>query len=501
MVLETAGAPECVELFFDEVSLGVDSAAPFEWTGEDSQSLLGIAPGSYLLRAIARKGDESVETQAQVTVVQEGSRLVQVEVSDVDEQVVLWVNGVPRRSWRRNGPGQGKLQDISGWFGAGTNTVRFQQFNANDNSATGFSARLLVDGRIEKELENHKDVGGRSIEFDESFTVELEDLPALREVMLDGPTGAAIYMNHVFSGLRTPVAMNLPQGDLLVGLGVGDYLGNNRYAGNYHEQEISVSAEQTIDLTKGAAPRPVVWKVALLPVRTTHHGGMDAQNTGILQDEDIDKMMSQLEATNTHGIVPVSFGLMKWDITRLPVTDTALFRPADSGQWPRSDELLTDAGLTDLKKEYDLIVTVYSEHRANGEKVANTPCCGWGGGKGMSIPTGWVRSKPANEPNQGYIHEALHSYESYQGWLLYKLPTTLGGLHGGQTQGYQSGDCGEVHWMCWYKDFIRGQVGLSLAHTGDEVQDFPEQPNGWGGVFYTMRMGAGGKVHGPLSQD
>lgn len=486
-----------VELFLEDVSLGKRTDEPFAWTSADTPALAGLADGSYTLEAVARDtAGESASATTSFVVKSEARSVIEIEVTDVDDRLTLWVDDIPRRSWRTGGPGQSVRQDISAWFGQGTNSVRLQ--HENDSSGASFTFRLFIDGALE--LEQTAEPGnGVSVELDQSFEIEVPHAPALREITFDGPDGAALYFNDTYTGRSTPTTLLVPQGELLVGLGVGDFVGQNRYEAEFHESTLSIVVPQSFDLEEAPAPTPNVWRVALLPVRTTYHGSSALADTGVLLDSDITRMESQLNATSELAIEPLSYGLMEWEVTRLDVVDTPLTRPFDPGSWPETGILLEQANLEHLEDEYDLVVYLYSEHRADGTPVASRPCCGWGGGKGISIPTGWVRNEPADEPNEGYVHEALHSYESYQGWLLYRQPVTIGGLHGGGAQGYQSGDCGEQHYMCWYKRFIRGQVGIDLTMDGTERAEPALDAALYGGVFYTMRRGIEGNVGGPLA--
>ncbi|HEY8942728.1 MAG TPA: hypothetical protein VIM73_00645, partial [Polyangiaceae bacterium] len=254
-----------------------------------------------------------------------------------------------------------------------------------------------------------------------------------------------------------------------------------------------------VDATQGA-PLPVqnTTRIAILPVRTTIHGAGGPTNTGVLEQSDIDIMHQQTIATRDGYTEPFSYGLTSWNITVLPtVEDVPLYRPITNPEKPNDDGpdtegLLNAAGLQSLKQSYDIIEFIYSNHRADGSWVEHPACCYWGGGQVISMTTTSTRYQPANAPNVWLLHETLHSYESYNAWILREY-NGIWATHGAEKHGYWGGGNGEFDFIWYYRHFMRGQVH-EIVGMNDLQGIFPPPPppsnaDVYIGVFPTMRKG------------
>jgi hypothetical protein len=417
--------------------------------------------------------------------------VVTLKVGSVDDFLYLTVNGVRRKVVPVNGSVD---ETISSWFLPGTNRVRVQAVNTK--VAASYSVQIRVDGALAVDANCSNAPcksgvkGGAGILFDQTYDVITPNRPSARKLTVNGTAGGKIYINDAFTGASAPATFTLPQGNYLVGLGVGEGTAN-AYAGQYHEQSVQLgTSDQTVTpSTKPKLAFPNHTRVALLPIRRAVHGDSTPQNTGVLTEKDISLMHGQTKATNTGYVQPFSYGLTTWDIDLLPtVEDTPMYRPADNETAGDVERFLRESGLTSLQQTYDIIIYYYSEFTATGARVENAPCCFWGIGQSIWFSNGGMRDAGAspNSPNIYLLHESLHDYESYNEW---RLGFYLGadGTHGATTHGYVHGENGEPDFAKFYRDLMRNQVAEVNTMRGGVDSPRPRSADLWVGVFDTMR--------------
>lgn len=416
---------------------------------------------------------------------------VRLSVTDVDDFVYVWVNGLRRKVY---GAGQSDTDlDISSWFGNGSNSVRIQAINAGFSVA--YSVQLKVNGSTVLNESCFSEPcsnlpPGAGIVLDKTINVNAVG-PARQTVTLTGISGGKLYLNDQYTGLTVPASLQLPPGSYTFGLGVStDVPGNS--TGQYYERTVTVgSSALSVNVSQNAAlNQPNHTRMAILPIRRTIHGPGGADNTGVLMDSDVIVMQSQAIAARDSLLEPYSYNLTTWDIDVLPVVEnTPLYRDADPGASPHAYQFLIDAGLTGLYQTYDQVVFFYSKFKQDGTQVANAPCCFWGWGQEIDFSNHMTRGFwSPNYPNLYLLHETLHDYESYQINMLYKY-NGIDGTHGSGPHGYAFQEDGEEDFLKFYRFFMRGQVVELDNMRSGLAWPSPEPMSGdlFIGVFDVMR--------------
>jgi hypothetical protein len=391
--------------------------------------------------------------------------LIQVRATGVDDFLYVTVDGVRRKVWGIGDPEVGQLLDASAWFGAGANTVRVQA--ANTGGPASYSLEIWVDGQLVAtdsapgDLATSAPVG---IVVDHTLTVSTPNRPPFQAVQLTSATPGALYVNKVYTGLTTPATLTLPQGSYTFGLGVSQDLPFN-YTGSYYEQAVNVTGSTTsVNLTAGS-PLPVqkTASMVIIPIQSTYNyvtslGRPDASNAGVLQQSDIAPLLSEVEATRTVWLKPLSYGLADWSVTVLPmVTSTPLYEESPDGL--NLDRFLQDAGLDSLRQQYDRIVFYFSQQRADGTNVQDPIGTVFAVGRQfIGFQSSYTRLVAANQPNPYFLHETLHNNEAYESDILHEY-NGVNGLHGAEQHGYYSeGSSGETDFLRFYRAYMRGQV-------------------------------------------
>ncbi|MGC4063943.1 MAG: cellulose binding domain-containing protein [Polyangiaceae bacterium] len=420
---------------------------------------------------------------------------VQIRVADVDDYVYLTINGIRRRVWHYYGEGQNELIDITPWFANGNNEVRIQAMNGG--GPADYSVELYVDGQAianevcPESLCNSSNNLSSGIWLDRTYNVPLSNLPFAQTVTLTSATPGALYVNGQYTGKRTPTSLSLPPGQYTFGLGLSNDTPGS-YTGEFREETVSVGVcPKTVDLTSHSAlPVLNTTRIGILPVRTAVHG--DPTDLGVLANSDIPYLAEQMNAIRDAWVEPFSYGLTTWSVESLPVVENvALQRGPDCMDPPQTGLLLEQAGLTGLRDQYDILVFLYSSHRADGTDVAHVPCAIWAGGQEISYYSGWLRSVPPGEPSEGLFHESLHSYEWYNGWRR-GYYGGVDGLHGAEEHGYKPNQNGHSGWLDWYRAFARNQAPeLVTMRQGVEWPSVPTTSDLYVGVFDSMRYGIG----------
>jgi hypothetical protein len=432
---------------------------------------------------VACTAEPETETAAVSSLALTAPASVSLTVEPADDFVYITVNGVRREVIARSALA---AMDVTSWFVAGTNSVRVQVFNTGGPASYALSlARNAVPLIVERNPAAEPRLG---LVFDRTYQIALPGLPPSAALTVSGTTGARIYLNDAYTGKTVPSSFELPAGAYRVGVGVGE-----TNAGAYYEEVAELSAGGSLVLTPTAAEpvRPHITRVAILPIRTTYHGGTERANTGVLTQADIDTLRGQAEATSRAWVEPYSYGLTRWEVSVLDtVESTPLQRAAAADSGPDTARLLREAGLTELEQRYDSIVYLYSELTDDGTPVQNGPCCFWGWGQMVAFQNGMLRNGSDSEPNVYLLHEMLHDYEAFQTERL-GYYNGQSGVHGAESHGYPRAADGELDFLKFYRAFMRGQVA-EVAGMQDGVPwtgPLPDAPDAWIGVFETMREG------------
>lgn len=455
-----------------------------------------IAPGaSTNFGFCATRNDSSIASVAAVTDDLPGSECeegtvdpfptrVEVRVSEVDDYVYFAVNGLTRKIWNYEGPDQDQIIDVTPWFRNGDNEVEIQA--ANRGGPGDYSIELWVDGTLVLDESCPSTVcpdAEQGIFFDEQLTVNLDGLPEAQSVNISGAPSGALYVDDRYTGLSTPTSLTLPPGDYTLGLGQSDDTPGD-YSGQFHEQDISVgTCPQDVDLGSAPTPEPNTTQVAILPVRQTNFGN---GNIGVLDDSDVPYMVEQAAATNDTWVEPFSYGLTEWNVSAEPIVENAILDAQGDGS-PDTGQLLVDAGLEHLHDEYDMVVCLYSSFAADGSFIEGGSI--WAGDQRIAYHTAWMRDLAQGEPSEGFYHETLHIYESYNN-SVHGTYAGIEGLHGAEEHGYVRFQNGEGDWLAFYRPFARGQVKELASMSADvDLTEVPDDVDLFIGVFDAMRHG------------
>jgi hypothetical protein len=319
--------------------------------------------------------------------------------------------------------------------------------------------------------------------IDQAVTLPALNLPPAKALTITSQHSGKIYLNDEYVGLSTPATIDVPSGSYTVGVGVSnDLLG--QYTGRFHEKTVTVgSAPVTVDLETFGTPLPVrkAVKVGLLPLHSVV--GADLPGPGVLTERDVEQMLSQINATNTKWLVPFSYGLSRWEVTRLP-TVTDWVGPMDG-----TCQILDEPAYAPLLATYDFVFILHSERDAAGNRFFG----GTGGysvGQCVVVPNTATESRSDDTPNPLVLHEILHQYESNQ-VVNHHLYIGVRGLHGAPEHGFpETGSQGEPDWSEWYRFFIRGQAG-EVATMRPEVHPStrPANPSYYVGTFSSIKYG------------
>jgi len=425
--------------------------------------------------------------------------LVEIQAGNVDDLLTVTVNQIRRKVWRINAPDLNQRIDVSSWFGAGNNTVRIQ--TANTGGPAGHQFQLFVDGQlVVNDVASLSDNATKvAIVVDKTLTVNTPNRPPFRSVSLTSSTPGAVYIDDVYLGRTTPVTLSMPQASYKLGLGVSQDTPPN-YTGTYYEQTAAVGAATTTINMTGVSPLPLqrTNSVAVLPIQNTYNfvaalGAPDASNNGVLQPADVTQFAAQAGVTRDAWFRPFTYGLATYNVTVLSmVTGTPFLETAPDSL--DLDGFLAAAGLTGLKTQYDRIVFLYSQQRADGTDVADPIGVVFALGRQyVGFQAAYTRLIAPGLPSPFILHEFLHNHEAYNFDVL-GLYNGINGLHGGGQHGYQSeGSSGETDFVKFYRRYMRGQIAELDGMSGDNDAwpSIPTTADLWVGLFQTMRVFTG----------
>jgi Cellobiohydrolase A (1,4-beta-cellobiosidase A) len=433
---------------------------------------------------------------------------VYIQVDKADDHIFLYVDGVEKMRWSTPKPAQtndgaapariGEKINITHLLAAGENEIRIVAAADNWYSLFGgYDVRLWQGDNLLLDAGEDFDLGNINFAgtlFSESVTVQVENAGPRRTLTLNSANGGeAIYLNGVFTGKHVPATFELASGEYRIGLGestsVPDWANNTAvFTGQFREQDIVISGE---NITLDAEQLPILdtpneWKVAVVPYTEVHFGLTNAQanagisaaanDIGILTSDDIEVAAAAVRATSDEWLLPLSYGLMKWDVTVLPAVTQRVYH-TDSFRWSTA---MINADLS----QYDMVIHLIANRTTNVDgngvrmQVVNN-IGGLGERPYTYMPQSWLNAEGNTlaerlqnvQPSSGMLHESLHTYDNY------RLNDYNGveQVHGAETHGYSQQDCGfPSEWLCWYRGYIRSQIGentsiLSRIHSQEKI--------------------------------
>lgn len=276
-----------------------------------------------------------------------------------------------------------------------------------------------------------------------------------------------LYLNGHATGQTCPATLQLPTaGHYWVGLG--------SERPGYQHKEVFVHGSEQLQVSfadSGWLPRKD-WKILVYSLRN-----VDFPNGkfGRLSNASIAAAVASAEQTN-EWVIPYSYGLVGWDVDSFVDEQTTVQAMYDSGGRlaVNADQVLQIAGNESLKAAYDHIFVYFPAAFATDGTEMGGCCGGATGGKMTHIPDtygvylNW-REKSGN--NQIWLHEWLHGAEHQLGALM-GWPLGTEALHGGEIHGYSSDP--NLHWLPFYRDFMRGLVPENGRYVGLSPVGFVE---------------------------
>lgn len=450
---------------------------------------------------------------------------VYIQIDKAADYVFVYVDGVEKMRWAAPTPAItndgaepariGEKIDITHLLAVGENEIKIVAAADNWYGINGgYDVRLwqgdnlLIDASEDFALGN---VAFNGILFSDTVTVDVENSGPKRTLTLNSANGGeAIYINNVFTGKYVPATFALASGEYRVGLGestsTADWANNTAvFTGQFRELDIVVS-DQNITLNAAHIPvldEPKEWKVAIVPYAEVHFGLTNAEanaglnaatnNIGILTSDDIQVAAAAVRATSDEWLLPLSYGLMKWDVTVLPTVTQKVYH-TDYFRW-------STAMITGEIASYDMVIHLIPNRtmitNGNGHRVTVVNDIGGLGERPYAyMPQSWLNAEGNTLaqrlqnvlPSTGMLHESLHTYDNY------RLNDYNGvrQVHGAETHGYGMQDCGlPSEWLCWYRGYIRSQIGedTSIINGLNSVVKLAGSDVTYVGVFNLMRGG------------
>ena|GEM_PF-4945308 len=461
---------------------------------------------------------------------------VYIQVDKSDDHLFLYVDGVEKMRWsvpqnanNFDGAVQARLGekiDITHLFAQGNNQLRLVATADNGEYIYGGYSVKLWNGNqllIDAAEDVFSGPPHSGILLEETVNIELADGPERRTLTIDSTQGDAIYLNNVFTGKHAPAVFELAPGEYQLGLGestvTADHPNNTLHVtGSYRERNIVVG-EQNIALNAAQVPvlnKVNVWRVAAIPYTTVYQGLTRAQadagvlpsanDIGHLTADDIVVAEKSLNVLSEKWLLPMSYGLMKWDVTMLPPVNVPVYHPYDVNV---GHEFRWNTGMIneDLS-QYDLVVHIIptrtGEVDAQGNRLFVTSTHGaYAGRPHAYMPQDWLDGEGTDlatrlqnvKPSAGMLHESLHGYDNYR----LNEYNGIDQLHGAGVHGYSINACGlPSEWVCWYINYIRSQVGENAqSQFGVQAPNpvAPAQASTFVGVFNLMREGRGAEQY------
>ncbi len=432
---------------------------------------------------------------------------VEIAVKGNTDILYVIVNDVAREVWRSGKvrgnkpvPVDGKM-DISSLFWKGTNAVRVIGINGTNRNP--IDVELWINGQsvFQKYCEEYESESQCVPENPEGIrhryylTVNTPNLPEAKKLTvnpaLDSQWNANLYINDMYVPVSLPAEIYLPEGNYKLGL--GKYRDEHlNYQGDFYEQDVDLKHDNASATFSGLQSLGIKnsLKVAILPIKYARYS--DTNLTGVLQQSEVAGYLQQLQMTYDIWIKPFSYGLQRWDMSVLPmVENTTLFTNSNQNFSPEA--FLAEAGLQQLRSQYQIIIFAFSVYNQNNIRIDGAGGSGaWAGNGFISINNSTRWPNTPNAPHPVFTHEILHVYEQYQR-DIYGYYNGVLGLHGAPEQGYlETSPIGELYWLGWYKDFMRNTIGENhTARPRVHPGIIPVEQDLYIGTFETTRYGLG----------
>ena len=498
------------------------SASNFSWNGV-------IQPNQFVdlgIQGTKSAGAAEIPTLSGSLCEEVDPDSVYLQVDKADDHLFVYVDGVEKMRWSAPDPARtndsaeptriGEKINITHLLSAGENEIRIVAAADNWYSLSGgYDVRLWQGGNLLIDADQDFSFGNTAfagILLNDSVTVEVDNAGPRRTLTLNSANGGeAIYLNNVFTGKHVPATFELASGEYRVGLGEStstpDWVNNTVvFTGQFRELDILVSGQ---NIALDAAQLPVIdepneWKVAVVPYTEVHFGLTNAQadagataaanNVGVLTSDDIEVATAAVQSTSDEFLLPLSYGLMKWDVTVLPAVTQRVYH-TDHFRW-------SPGMISENLALYDMVIHVIANRTlavdSNGNRIQVVNNIGGLADRPNAyMPQSWLNAEGNSLserlqnvlPSSGMLHESLHTYDNY------RLNDYNGveQLHGPEEHGYSVQDCGfPSEWLCWYRGYIRSQIGentTTLNGVGTSVKLTGQNVATYVGVFNVMRGG------------
>ena len=468
------------------------------------------------------------------TVIPEESEKAYLQMNKAQDHIFVYVNGVEKMRWSEpksmvqfepnsDQSRIGEKIDITSLLAQGENEIKIVASADSWSSLTGgYDIKLWFDNDLILNEAADEYLTGMhpGIIFEETVTIDIDSAPASKTLSITSAVGGeAIYINNVFTGKVTPAQFQLAPGEYRLGLGESTVSADQanstvHITGQFRQQDIIIAGDNlTIDVTQlGILNQVNTWRVAMVPYLTVYQGLTRAQasngeipptnDIGLLTSDDIEVAKKSIEVTSAQWLLPMSYGLMQWEVTVLPAVEEPVYHAYDDniGHELRWNSAMVDADLS----QYDLVIHVIPTRTASLDSSGNRqmvahPHGGYAGRPNAYLPADWLDGEGTDlttrlqnvKPSTGLLHESLHNYDNYR----LNDYNGIDQLHGAEVHSFSKTDCGlPSEWICWYTHYIRSQVGENTSNLYDVVA--PNKVTGqdvstYVGLFNLMRAGRG----------
>lgn len=433
---------------------------------------------------------------------------VEISVNGNTDILYVVVNDVVREVWRsgvlrggKKAPAiDGKL-DITSLFWKGMNAVKIIGINGRHRNP--IDVELWVNGqsvfkKICEEFDNQNHClpnNPEGIRHRYYLALNTPNLPGAKKItvnpLLEAQWSANLYINDMFVPVAMPASVYLPEGSYKLGL--GKYRDEHlNYEGNFYEQNVDLRLDNATVNFADLSPLGVQnsLKIAILPIRYARYSNTNL--VGVLKQSELPGYLQQLQMTYDVWVKPFSYGLQNWNMSVLPMVENTTL-VTNSNQDFSPEAFLAEAGLQNLRSQYQIIIFAFSVYSNGGIRIDGANGAGaWASNGFISINNATKWPNTPNAPHPVFIHEILHVYEQYQR-DIYGYYNGVLGLHGAPEQGYlETSPIGELYWLDWYKDFMRNTVNENhTVRPGIHPGSIPEEYDVFIGTFDVTRYGLG----------
>ena len=275
-------------------------------------------------------------------------------------------------------------------------------------------------------------------------------------IVVDGPTGAAVFVDGFHTGQRTPATVELPAGTHRIGLG-----DETTYTYLLREIEVTDPAAQCeVSFTAANRLLPLEWHYIYVDVPTIAMDGC----TIAASDEELDAIYD-FYLFSLDLLVKGSYGTHKWTGVRVRASGTVTTNSAVNLDAVEALIPAIESGT------YDLLAFPHKARDGDCETGGSFGVGGWDSGRKRGFVTARFRdgdtlAQLAEETAgaDGVIyHEFLHSVESHFEDRGSNMPIKRNGwaLHAAPNYGYNNSTGVWAHpdtGQRWLDDYVRGLV-------------------------------------------